>query len=189
MMVNIPCPCCGVEGVVFETSVMDIPYFKEAVLTTLICQHCHYKHSDVFMVSEGDPFRFEYAINGPEDLCVRVIRSTSGTIEVPELGIKVEPGGKSDAIVTNIEGILDRMDEAVDIATRNCENAGKIKKGERIHKNIKLIKSGKKKATLILEDPFGNSAVLPPQEKECQMVKKKLTKEDVERLSTGITIL
>ena len=65
--------------------------------------------------------RYELDVDGLDDLNSRVIRSTSGTIRIPELGIDVEPGSISDSYVTNIEGVLDRILKVVMSATRWAE--------------------------------------------------------------------
>ncbi|MBP3800305.1 MAG: hypothetical protein ILA19_04935, partial [Bacilli bacterium] len=38
-----------------------------------------------------------------ETLSVRVVRSQSATVTIPEIGVKVEPGPKSEGYVTNVE--------------------------------------------------------------------------------------
>jgi zinc finger protein len=186
MKMDIPCPACAKTGSIeYTTQLLDIPYFKDAVVTVLVCTACQFKHSDVFIVSDNEPKRYEYAIQDTNDMSVRVIRSTMGYVEVPELGIRVEPGGKSEAYVTNIEGILERMDEAVEIGINSCEIGEDEKRimGQKLRADILMIKAGEKKATLILEDPSGNSAIIPNPELEHRLKKRKLDKDEVERLS------
>ncbi len=189
MKVDVPCPACGEQGLDYSTNLLDVPYFKEVVSTQIICHKCNYRHNDVFIVSENEPMRFEYHIRDIKDLSVRVIRSTSGTMHVPEIGIKVEPASRSEAFITNIEGVITRMEDAVNIALNSNENQEQLEKGREILDHIALIKKGEKEATLILEDPMGNSAIIPPEDKLDRLNKRPLTKEEREALSTGFTVI
>ena len=62
--------------------------------------------------------RYELSVESPEDLDARVIRSTSGTIRIPEMGIIVEPGTVSDSYITNIEGVLQRVQKVLMTASK-----------------------------------------------------------------------
>lgn len=189
MRVDVPCPACGGSGLNYSTFILDVPYFKEVVSTQILCDKCHYRHNDVFIVSEKEPRRYEYHIKDTDDMSVRVIRSTSGTMEVPELGIKVEPASMSEAFITNIEGVICRMEDAVNCAIKFSEDEQKRSHGNELLQYIQDIKDGKKEARLILEDPMGNSAIIPPDEKNDQLDQRPLTKEEREKLSTGFTIV
>ena len=186
MKVDVPCPACCSPGIEYTTTLLDVPYFKDVLSTLVFCEKCGFKHNDIFITGENEPQRFEYDIGGPEDMCVRVIRSTSGTLEVPQLGIRVEPGGSSEAYVTNIEGIIQRMEMALRTALNFTQDAGKKEKALALLSMAADIRAGKAKATLVLEDPMGNSAIVPPDELSDRMKKRPLTEEERKRLSTGI---
>jgi zinc finger protein len=116
-----------------------------------------------------------------------VIRSSSGTIRVPELGVDIEPGFASESYISNVEGVLDRIEGIVCFATRSAREAENLEgatKGDEILKNIELARKGEFPITLILEDPLGNSAI--DSEKA---VRSPLTDVDIARLKTGIILL
>lgn len=189
MLVDVPCPSCRHQGIEYTTTLLEVPYFKEVVATQILCSQCGYRHNDIFIVSDEDPIRYTYKIKDMDDMSVRVIRSTSGTFEVPELGIKVEPGGASEAFITNIEGVLARMGSAVlsTIRFNKEEQPELVEKAQNIIDKIHQIKDGEAEATLIMMDPNGNSAILPPDEKLDQLEKKALTKQECEELPKGYT--
>jgi zinc finger protein len=189
MKVDVPCPACGQQGLDYSTSLLEVPYFKEVVSTQIICDKCHYKHNDVFIVTEREPQQYVYNIKDQDDLNIRVIRSTSGTMEIPELGIKVEPAGMSEAFITNIEGILNRMEDAVNIAINSAEDQASKDKGKEILEHIKQIKFGEKPATFILQDPMGNSTIIAPDDRKDRLTQRPLTEEERKKLSTGVTII
>ena len=95
----------------------NIPYFGEVMYITAKCQ-CSFRFADTMILSSKEPMRYELSIESPEDLDSRVIRSTSGTIRIPEMGIIIEPGTVSDSYVTNIEGVLQRVKEVLITASK-----------------------------------------------------------------------
>ena len=49
-------------------------------------------------------FRFEMQVKTCDDFDVRVIRSMTARIEIPELGVRMNPGPACEGFVTNVEG-------------------------------------------------------------------------------------
>ena len=101
----IKCPACGIEGV--AKSIMkeiEIPHFGKVLETTIQCPSCGFKHSDIIALEQNDPAKYVIEIN-KNTLSTRVVRSQSATVSIPEVGVKVEPGPKSEGYVTNIERI------------------------------------------------------------------------------------
>jgi zinc finger protein len=118
------------------------------------------------------------------DLNSRVVRSTSGTIRIPELGIDVEPGSISESYITNVEGVLDRILNVVMTATNwSVEEPEKHSLGLDIQQALRDAMDGKKELTLIIEDPLGNSAIISEKAK-C----RQLTPEEAEHLKTGMIV-
>lgn len=176
------CPACGKELRIIMTT-YDTPFFGKVLLTSVSCE-CGFKHADAVVAEVKEPVRFTIKIN-KDNLFTKVIRSTSGTIRIPELGIDIEPGPASQAFITNLEGILSRVEDIVQMAKRwNADNEEKVKICDQILKRIKDTIEGKDELTLILEDPLGNSLILSDD-----AFKERLKKEEAERLKTGMTIM
>ena len=112
------CPVCSSE-MDFNWETKEIPHFGEAMIIAGVCC-CGYRHCDTILLSQKEPVRYTLTISSLEDLDVRVIRSSSGTIRVPELGIDVEPGPASEAYVSNVEGVLTRIRDIVEFAARSA---------------------------------------------------------------------
>ena len=177
------CPLCGGEGTFrVRGRVDDIPYFGETMETLMSCDNCKFRHADVMCLGERAPMRYEFKIASGDDLLVRVVKSSTGTIELPELGITVEPGPASDGYVSNIEGVLDRVEEAIKFA---IEGAGATKRrcGEGKLKRLEEVRSGKRVARLIVVDPFGYSAIIDERAK-----KRKLTKGELASFKAGLRL-
>lgn len=110
------CPLCGKE-LVTNWVKDDIPFFGEVMHITSLCE-CGLRYSDTMIMSQREPVHYEMKIKTRDDLDARVVRSTSGTIRIPELGIDIEPGPASESFVSNIEGVLDRVRNILEMVAR-----------------------------------------------------------------------
>ena len=176
----IKCPACSIEGV--AKSIMneiEIPHFVKVLATTIQCPSCGFKHSDVIALEQNDPAKYTIEIN-KNNLSVRVVRSQSATVIIPEVGVKVEPGPKSEGYVTNIEGILTRFEEAVMQALNLFEDEQSQVNAKKALEHLLELKKGNGTATLIILDPFGQSNVVSENVKISE-----IPKEELRELKTG----
>ena len=178
----IPCPVCGRE-IKILTATYDTPYFGKILITTINCE-CGFKHADSFIAEIKDPLRVVVEIN-ENTLFSKVIRSTSGTVRIPELGLSLEPGPASQAFITNIEGILMRFEDIVEVAKRwNRDDSEKVERCEYILSKLRAAREGKETLTLIIEDQFGNSTIISDE-----ALMEKMSEEEASKLKTGLTII
>jgi zinc finger protein len=176
------CPLCREELIISWQS-DEIPYFGEVMYITASCS-CSFRFADTLILSQKEPMRYELLVEGLEDLNSRVVRSTSGTIRIPELGIDVEPGSISESYITNIEGILDRILNVVITATKWCEDdEEKRLRGLEVQEILKDVIEGQRSITVVIEDPFGNSAIISEKVKSCV-----LAPEEAGCLKTGMIV-
>lgn len=176
------CPLCH-EEMIIRWQGDEIPYFGEVMYITATC-NCSFRFADTLILSQKEPTRYELKIEGLEDLNSRVVRSSSGTIRIPELGIDVEPGSISESYITNVEGVLDRIYNVVVTATKWSEDdSKKYARGLEIQKYLEEAMNGIGQMTLVIEDPFGNSAII--SEKAKSFV---LGKDETDRLKTGMIV-
>jgi len=150
------CPQCGSWLTIF-TQTIDIPYFGAVLQSSFTCT-CGYRFIDIFPFEEHPPSRYTLTITQGE-LQSRVVKSSTCIIEVPELGVRVDPGPRSEGIVTNVEGILRRIEDAVKIGIHWGDTSQK-KEGKQILKKIHKILDGSDSATLIVEDSRGFSCII-----------------------------
>jgi zinc finger protein len=174
------CPLCGATGTFqIKGSVDDVPYFGEVMETLVTCSNCGLRHVDVMCMGQRKPMRYEFKITSESDLMVRVVRSSTGTMNVPELGVTVDPGSASEGYISNIEGVLDRVEQAVKLALKGARGA-KRRRGESVLRKIEAIRGGKLKARVIIMDPSGHSAILAERVK-----KRELNRRELMSLKTG----
>ncbi|MBU0662378.1 MAG: ZPR1 zinc finger domain-containing protein [Candidatus Diapherotrites archaeon] len=155
---EIPCANCGAKAGMSQI-VRNVPHFGEVVILTLRCAKCGFKFVDVFSAGVKEPMRFTAKVNGTADLRTRIIRSSSSTVRIPELGVEIEPAAMSEGYISNIEGVLDRVEGAARILAKSAESGG-MKNAERALEKIRMAREGKVKFTIILEDPLGNGALV-----------------------------
>ena len=150
------CPICSAESELHCVP-YTIPFFGEIMIFTAVCDSCGYRSTDVMVLSEEKTKRCEMVVSSVEDVNAIVIRSSSGTIEIPELGVTVEPK-RGEAFITTVEGVLKRVEN---VATMLAKDEASTKRVHEVMKQINKIKSGKARMTLIIDDPTGNSAIIP----------------------------
>lgn len=156
---KIECPVCKSRiSTYFNT--LEIPYFGEVIVFTLNCQSCGYRKNDLFNIYEKEPKRYIFKFDNEMDLKIRVIRSGSCKIEIPEFGTVIEPGGDSEGYITNIEGILYRIQDILIMLEKNSQKKRTLDRIQNLKIDLENALEGNLNFTLILEDPCGNSAII-----------------------------
>jgi zinc finger protein len=178
---TIDCPICGSkDSLKIIVNELDIPYIGKVLETTMVCSKCNYKNSDIMPTDVKEPKRYILKIQSEEDLNKRVVRSSTGFIRIPELGFEVKPGVASQGYVSNVEGVLNRLEESLMMLSRGAETEEKKQKAKEVAKKLDAIKQGKETATLIIEDPTGHSLIIGDG-----VIDEKLTEEEVKTLNKG----
>jgi zinc finger protein len=146
------------EEIEYTYQTEDIPYFPEILISSALCD-CGFRHTDTMITGGGEPVRWKVGVNSAEDLGIRVVRSTSGIINIPELGVTIEPGPVCEGFVSNVEGVLWRVMEAVESVISWAEGKD-LTRAREIQSKIHQALEGEVPFTLVIEDPCGNSAIL-----------------------------
>jgi zinc finger protein len=158
-----PCPVCNTEiEYLYQTD--NIPYFSDIIIITASCRACGYRFTDTQVLGEHEPGRLEFAVETPEDMVVRVVRSMKGVVLLPELGVRIDPGPACEGFVTNIEGVLERVANVVR-GVLSCGDEAESERASVILEQIELAKEGRYPVTLIIDDPSGNSAIVSEKTK------------------------
>jgi zinc finger protein len=166
------CFVCHKGKLLFSSSSISVPHFGEVNITTFVCNSCGYRSTDVIPIGSRPPSRYRCTINGEESLSIRVIRSHTGIITIPEIGMRIDPGVAAEGFITNTEGILNRALDIIDQVLRDSytgsrtdgldedECLSRITRCLQVKDRIESARSGSCPMTLILEDPSGNSAII-----------------------------
>jgi zinc finger protein len=160
------CPYCEREiQYLYQTE--NIPYFSDILIVSARCE-CGYRHADVMVLAGGEPARWEIRVEAPEDLMVRVVRSASARVEIPELGVEIDPGPACEGFVSNVEGVIDRIDDVVSGVLAWAEGEER-ENALVLRRRIELAREGSLPFTISIEDPSGNSAIVSEKAKKSEI--------------------
>jgi zinc finger protein len=176
------CPSCDAESMATSQTEYEVEHFGSVLLSAVTCKKCGYKHTDVITLTEREPVALTAKINSVEDLNMRVIKSGTTTVSIPEFGATITPGPYSEGYISNVEGILDRIQDALIFMLSSAEGK-RLRKGERMLKQFHLAKGSKPNFTLVLKDPFGNSAIVSANPRKVK--KRRLTKRELLNVKYG----
>lgn len=178
------CPICGNENSLkMMAHSSEIPYFGEHTQITMSCNSCGWRVTD-FIPAEGKKAgSWTLIVSSTEHISARVVRSSSCTVRIAELGLEVTPGSSSTGYISNVEGVLDRFASAIGTIRRqtDVENDEVTKtKCDELLSKIDMVKSGKLVVTLELLDPVGHSQILHEE-----AVSSEISDEDAKELDPG----
>jgi zinc finger protein len=154
------CPYCEREiQYLYQTE--NIPFFSDILIVSGRCE-CGYRHADTMVLGEAEPARWEILVEGPEELSARVVRSASAAIRIPELGVEIDPGPACEGFVSNVEGVLERIEDVVTGVLTWAEGEER-ENALALRERIGLAREGSVPFTLSIEDPSGNSVIVSPK--------------------------
>ena len=163
-----PCPVCQAEiQYLYQTE--EIPFFSEILIISTVCPSCGYRLADTQLLRNAEPSRWELRIEYPEDMMVRVIRSTNGAISIPELGVRIDPGPACEGFISNVEGVLVRVDGVLSNLRSWAESDEERERIDTLKESIARIQEGQLPATLVIEDLSGNSAIIADRATVCRI--------------------
>ncbi len=150
------CPVCNSENLEISTYVYEVPYFGKILIEVWTCSVCGYRKSDIGTLEHGGEVRIVFPVRERKDLNALVIKSSTASIEIPELGVEVFPGPAAQGYITTVEGLLERILEntPVECFDENNECNNFVKK-------IRKAMNNEINFTVILTDPYGKSSIKP----------------------------
>ncbi len=151
---TVKCPVCGKKALRVGIYLYDVPCFGKVILETGRCESCGFKWTDVTMVEAGKGKRLRLRVKGEKELRALVVKSSSATVIIPELGVEIKPGPAAMGYITTVEGVVRRVLEHV---PSECFN--KSSECYKVVKTLEDAAEGRIEFTLILEDPMGRSGI------------------------------
>ena len=159
------------------------PYFGEHTQISLLCEACGWQQTD-FIPEDGDePRAVALQMESEEDLSARVVRSPTGMVRLVDLDLEVLPGRASSGYVTNVEGVLARFEDIVQMVARSAESEADTERllaAAELSQRLAMLREGIFDAPVTLEvlDPRGRSRILHERS-----TSRGLTDEELEVLS------
>jgi len=166
---SITCPACHNENANVITHLLDIPYYNDFVSITIHCPQCGYRTTDFMNTTQKDYTIMRYLIEDETDGTTKVVRSTQGTVTIAKLGISIEPHGDGSTWIRNIEGILEDIKEKLVISLKQEKNKEDRREIKRRLKLLKSLLNFEQPFLIEVEDPSGNSIILPAKKEKLEI--------------------
>jgi zinc finger protein len=154
-----PCPMCMKKTLTLTEGEREIPYFGKVYIYSMSCGNCKYHKADVEVAEKRPGAKYTFEVIGKDDLNVRIVKSSEATIKIPHI-TTITPGPGSNGFVTNVEGILKRVQKIIESLKENAEDNSDRKKAKNMLKKIQKVIWGQEKIKIIIEDKTGNSAII-----------------------------
>ena len=107
----LPCDCPGCsKPAVVNMQMLNIPYFKQVVVSAVTCEQCGYRSNEVKTGGEitAQGKRIWLTVKGPEDLSRDLLKSETCHMTVPSCSLEVQPGTMGGRFTT-VEGLLTQV--------------------------------------------------------------------------------
>ncbi|MFC1755135.1 ZPR1 zinc finger domain-containing protein [Thermoproteota archaeon] len=156
------CPVCHKKTCRFIQMDRYIPFGQKDILVyvfSMTCSECKYHKADVEFAEKNDPVKITLDVDCEDDMKIMLVRSGEGTVKIPHI-TTIEGGPASNGYITTVEGLLNRVKKAVEIAKESAEDNADKKKAKNMLKKLTRIMWGQDKCKIIIEDPSGNSDIL-----------------------------
>ncbi|MEJ2249831.1 MAG: ZPR1 zinc finger domain-containing protein [Candidatus Lokiarchaeota archaeon] len=157
------CPACQKGIIEIIKTEYDLPDQDKMLILKFECNNCNFHKNDIIpLTTRIEPGISSLKVTNEIDLKSKVYRSPTGKLEIPELEVIVTPGPRAQFYFTNIEGILMRFEDAVNIYEKNLDknDPEKIEVGK-ILKDLKKAMRGELNFTVKLTDESGGSYIIP----------------------------
>lgn len=168
------CPGCT-RSCTTNMKMVNIPYFKQVVLMSTVCEHCGYRSNEVKTGGEVPEKgrKLTLRVENELDLARDVLKSESAALHCPELQLRVEPGTMGGRFTT-VEGILTQIRRDLRAQAFGLDDGDAPVKSEAIgdsmtqesqrtweefFDSLTQAIEGKKKFTLELQDPLASSYI------------------------------
>ncbi|KAK5134084.1 hypothetical protein LTR08_006974 [Meristemomyces frigidus] len=194
------CPGCT-RPCATNMKMVNIPYFKQVVLMSTVCEDCGYRSNEVKTGGEvpEQGRKITLHVKSPEDLARDILKSESAALACPELQLRVEPGTMGGRFTT-VEGILTNVRKDLRAQAFGLEDGdAEVAEGagdsmpseskrtwEEFFASLSEAIEGKIPFTLVLEDPLASSYVqsltAPEPDPQIEIVDYERTEEEKDDL-------
>lgn len=159
------CPICHKKTLTLMEQESDVPYFGKVFVFSMTCSSCKYNKADVEASEQHPPSKYTLEISEEDDMNVRVVKSSEATVKIPHV-MTISPGPASTGYVSNVQGILERVKQAIETSKEGEDDPSAKKKAKNMLKKLQKVMWGQEKLKLIIEDPSGNSAIISDKVKK-----------------------
>lgn len=144
----------------------QIPFFRELVLMSFDCPHCHFKNTEIQSAGEIQMrgVRLTLRADRAQDLQRQIVKSDTAVVRVEDIDLEI-PAGRGQ--LTNLEGLVSMVkgDLEAGQASRREVSVELFEKVDAVIQSLADIAGGSRLPfTLSVDDPAGNSSIEPSPE-------------------------
>jgi len=172
---SVECPVCG-RRLKVEEYLYDMPLVGKVIISSGKCENCGYKWSDVRLAEVKGPRKIVVEVEEPNDVNALVVRSSTASILIPELGVEITPGPASLGYITTIEGVLLDILDKIDFLCREGEAPRET--CEEKKDLVEKARNAEVPFTFILVDPEGTSTIVSDKAKIIPLDEKEERREE-----------
>ena len=156
------CMNCGENGVT-RLLLTAIPYFREVVIMSFSCEHCHTQNNEIQAAGTFQPkgTHYELRLTHLDDFQRQVVKSDTATVKFIELDLEI-PAGRGQ--LTNVEGLLTTVVDDLELgqeARKEQQPEVHVKVAEIIAKGRSMLLGDSFPFRVYVDDPAGNSFIAP----------------------------
>lgn len=176
------CPACDNQSMLTSQTQYEVEHFGVVLLSVSKCGRCGYRHDDVITLTNREPIELRAEIKSLEDLNMRVIKSGTATVSIPEFRATITPGQYSEGYISNVEGVLGKIEDALTFMLSTAKGQ-RLRKGKALLKKMRAARDSKPSFTLVIKDPLGNSAIVSSNHEKIK--KRNLTRRELRNIKFG----
>ncbi|XP_042199893.1 zinc finger protein ZPR1 [Callorhinchus milii] len=158
------CMNCYSNGVT-RLLLTKIPFFKEIIVSSFMCDHCGWSNSEVQSAGriQEQGVRYTLRVSSMQDMNREVVKADSATTRIPELDFEI-PAFTQKGALSTLEGLIDRTITGLEQEqpVRKATDPTLAAKIDEFIEKMKKLKDVETPFTLIIDDPSGNSFVENP---------------------------
>ncbi|KAI4107621.1 MAG: hypothetical protein LQ339_002527 [Xanthoria mediterranea] len=171
---SLPTPCPGcTKPAHLNLQLINVPFFKQVVVSAVMCTECNYHASDVKTGGEIPRLgkRIYLDVRDPLDLRRDILKSETCYLKIDEIDVEVAPGTMGGKFTT-VEGLLTQIRDDTKGTVFDIDdmegNGGdsmtepKRQAWTRFFDKLDMAIKGELQYTILLEDPLANSYVQNP---------------------------
>lgn len=151
----VRCPACGDHRLKISIYLTEVRFFGKVVIEAGKCSSCGFTYRDVYVAEYGEPKRFEVEVPPGRAGDYLLIKSSTATVIIPELGVEITPGPAAQGYITTARGILENVRDLLNWLCQESDEECSKRLNE-----VSRALNGETGFTLIIEDPLGKSAVV-----------------------------
>ena len=175
---EVTCPNCKEGTIRVNRTLHRLPDKEEILILLMECEKCSFSRSDVIPLSTAFQSGTYILKIRDGDLTAKIFRSPTGIISLPEADFDIEPGRSAEYLITNVEGILNRMIKwTTFMLDQYTKKETEYKKVQETLDILTKCLNGSMDFTLILTDKGGGSYISPSEEKNLHFVSIPLENE------------